>query len=333
MTRARPPVPGTIGAVTERLIRLGVRALVVAIALVAAALAICAFLPGTETHFPDGTEIRSAGGGFIAAPVLAIAAPGVVIWRRPRPWPWLLWAWTAIAVVASGVAFAFMTDVHPRIADVVLWPARTVELGAWILAAMATLGTLLAGFAIQAAEVTYLGDAPLFAARLRRLIVVIAVLGAALVAVGFLPGQAVYDDANNCFGHALGAFGHTEHHHIDCTPSYSELRDTRLAGGLPLAAYVVLLLAPAIVLVRDPRARRAWWWIAWNVGALAAAFGLWIAVEFRLDLFSSTRTLWPAVVVQAGFLGIQVLMFVALPILILCAPPPPIPDARVVARD
>jgi hypothetical protein len=319
--------------VTERGIRIATRALVVAIALVAVALAICAFLPGTETHFPDGTEIRSAGGGFIAAPLLAIAAPGLMIWRRPRPWPWLLWAWTAIAAVASGVALAFMTDVHPRIADVVLWPARAIELGTRILAAMATLGTLLAGFAIQAAEVTYLGDATPLAARLRRLIVAIAALGVALVAVGWFPGHAIYDDANNCFGHALGALGHTEHHNVDCTSSYTELRETRLAGGWPLATYVVLLLAPAIVLYRDPRARRAWWWIVWNIGALAAAFALWIVVDFRVELFSSTQTLWPAHVVQAGVLVIQALVFVALPILLLCAPPPRIPDARVVARD
>jgi hypothetical protein len=315
---------------SERVIRLGVRVLVVAIALAAVTLAIFAFLPGSETHFPDGTEIRSAGGGFIAAAALATAAPGLVIWRRPRPW--LLWAWTVIALVASGVGFAFVDDVHPRYADVLRWPARAVELGLWVLATAATLGTLVAGFALRAAEVSYHDDAPLLAARLRRFIVAIAALGLVLVGVGFLPGQAVYDDASNCFGAAIGAFGHTEHHHVDCTSSYTELRETRLAGGLPLVTYVVLLLAPAIVLYRDPRARRAWWWIAWGVGGLVAAAALWVAIDFHLDLFSRTRTLWPGRVVEGGVAAIQALLLVALPITLLASRRSPIPDAHVVDR-
>lgn len=75
---------------------------------------------------------------------------------------------------------------------------------------------------------------PLLAARLRRLIVAIAVLGLVLVVVGLLPGQEVYDDSNNCFGTALASLGHTEHHHAACTSSYTQLRETRIAGGLPL---------------------------------------------------------------------------------------------------
>lgn len=58
-----------------------------------------------------------------------------------------------------------------------------------MLAAVSVLGTLFAGFAIRAAQVTYNNEAPLLAARLRRFIVVIAVLGLVLVAIGLLDGQ------------------------------------------------------------------------------------------------------------------------------------------------
>jgi len=317
-----------IGVVSDRVIRIGVRVLVAAIALIAGFLAILAFLPGTETHYPDETVIRSAGGAFIAAPVIAIAAPGLVIWSRPRPW--FLWSWAVIAAIAAVVSFSFMYDVRPRTADVVRWTAHAVEIGAWVLAALATLGTLLAGFAIRATQVTYPHEAPLLAGRLRRFIVVIAALGLVLVGVGLLPGQAVHDDANNCFGSALASLGQTEHHHSTCTSSYTELHETRLAGGLPLAIYVLLLLAPAIVLYRDPRARRAWWWIVWSIGGLVVSLALLFLMEFHLDLFSRTTTLWPARIVEGGMGVLQVLLLVALPIMILRSREPRVPKARVV---
>jgi hypothetical protein len=175
-------------------------------------------------------------------------------------------------------------------------------------------------------------EAPLLVARLRRLIVVIAGLGLVLTVVGFLPGQVVYDDANHCFGYALGSLGHTEHHHIDCTSSYTLLRETRLAGGLPLATYVALLLAPAMWLYRTPRARRAWAWIAWGIGSLVASAALWLVVDFHLDLFSRTETLWPGLVVQGGILAIQALLLVAMPIAILRSREPPVPPVRVVEQ-
>jgi hypothetical protein len=314
--------------VSDRSIRIGVRVLVAAIALLAGVLAILAFQPGTETHYPDELVSRDAGGAFIAAAMIATAAPGVMVWSRPRPW--FLWAWTAIAVIASLVSLSFLDEVRPRTADVVRWTARAVELGAWVLAALATLGTLFAGFAIRATQVTYPHEAPLLAGRLRRFILGIAALGLVLVGVGLLPGQAVYDDANNCFGSALASLGQTEHHHSTCSSSYTELQETRLAGGLPLATYVLLLLAPAIVLYRDPRASRAWWWIVWSIGGLVASLALLFLMEFHLDLFSRTTTLWPARVVEGGMGVMQALLLVALPIMILRSREPRIPKARVV---
>ena len=46
--------------------------------------------------------------------------------------------------------------------------------------------------------------------RLRRLILATAALGLIVAAVGVLPGQAVYDDANRCVGTALASLGATD---------------------------------------------------------------------------------------------------------------------------
>lgn len=310
-----PPILRHHDLMSERGVRIAVRVLVVAIGVVAAVIAVLAFQPAVEVHYPDEVITYDAGGGFVAAAVLATAAPGLLVWRRPRAW--FLWAWTVIAIVTSIISLSFGEDVHHHPAGLVYWTAGAAWALSWVLAGLATLGTLLAGFASQVAAVTYEPEATVLAARLRRFIRVIAVLGLVLVGVGLLPGQEVYDDANNCLGGAIASLGMTEHHHAACSVSYTQLRETRLAGGLPLAIYVVLLLAPALVLYRDPRARRAWWWVVWGVGGLLVAAALVLLLEFHLDIFSKTRTLWPTRVVQGGVAAMQALMLVALPITIV----------------
>jgi hypothetical protein len=170
---------------------------------------------------------------------------------------------------------------------------------------------------------------PLLAARLRRLIQVIAVVGVVLVGIGLLPGVEVYDDESNCLGYALGSLGMTEHHHIDCTPSYTKLREIRIAGGRALAGYVVMLLAPAMLLYRRPSAPWAWAWLAWGISSLVAGIALWVVVDFHLDLFSHTRRLWPSYVVGGGVLAIQGLLLVGVPVAVLRSREPRVPEARV----
>lgn len=314
------------GPMGERMVRIGVRVLIVATGLLAAIIAVLAFQPAVEVRYPDEVVTYDAGGLFIAVVVLATAAPGLIVWRHPRSW--LLWSWTLIALVTSIISLAFADDVQRHPAGILFWTAGATWTLSWVLAAVATLGTLLAGFASKAAAVTYDHEAPVLAARLRRFVVVIAVLGLVLLGVGLLPGQEVYDDANDCLGGAIASLGMTEHHHAACSASYTQLRETRLAGGLPLVIYVVLLLAPALVLYRDPRARRAWWWVVWGAGGLLVAAALVLLLEFHLDIFSQTRTLWPTRVVQGGVAAMQALMLVALPITIVRSREPRLPVAR-----
>lgn len=160
------------------------------------------------------------------------------------------------------------------------------------------------------------GDAPELAARLRRLIIGLTVLAVVLLGIGLLPGERVYDDANNCFGHVFGALGNTEHQPSACESSYTRLSEIRLAGGLPLAIYLVVVVGPGWLIYRRPGARRAWWWFAWSiVGAvLSACLGFYL--EFHLDLFSRTVILWPTRVVEVGVATIQLALLLGLPITI-----------------
>jgi len=119
---------------------------------------------------------------------------------------------------------------------------------------------------------------------------------------------------------ALSALGNTEHHTDDCQPSYTVMGEPRRVGGLSLSLYVVLLLGPGAWLYRDARrcrARWAWGWIAWNVAAAIGCLALWASFELDLDVFAHTETLWPGYSAVVGWLAVQVLMMVVLPIVIL----------------
>jgi len=153
--------------------------------------------------------------------------------------------------------------------------------------------------------------------RLRRFIQVLAAIAILTMTLGWCPGEQRGYDANHCFGRALSALGNTEHHTDNCTPSYTVMGEPRRVGGLSLSLYVVLLLGPAGWLYRDARPWRAWGWIAWNVAAAIGCLALWVTFELDLDIFGHTETLWPGYGVVVGWLAIQVLMMVALPIVIL----------------
>src|SRR5262249_20776610 len=122
---------------------------------------------------------------------------------------------------------------------------------------------------------------------------------------------------NNCFGHVFGSLASTEHQQGACESSYTRLSETRLAGGVPLAVYLIIVVAPGWLVYLAPRARPAWWWFAWSiVGAvLSACLGFYL--EFNLDLFSRTVILWPTRVVEAGVAAIEVALLLGLPLVIV----------------
>ena len=171
-------------------------------------------------------------------------------------------------------------------------------------------------------------EPPELAARLRRLIVALTVLAVVLLGIGLLPGERVYDDANNCFGHVFGALASTEHQQSACESSYTQLRETRLAGGVPLAVYLIIVVAPGWLVYRTPRARPAWWWFAWSIigAVLSACLGFYL--EFNLDLFSRTVILWPTRVVEAGIAVIEVALLLGLPLVVVRSRTRPVATER-----
>jgi hypothetical protein len=313
--------------VSPRLSRIAVRALVAICVMIAAVIAVVAFMPGTEVPSPYGMEIRQAGGMRVAVLAIAAVFPGLVAWIAPRP-P-VLWLWTAIALVVSLLLYGLLENVNSPRAHLVWWPAPAVEAAVWALAVSTVLGSYIAGFAVDASEARYGGEAPELAARLRKLITGLAVLAVVLIGVGLLPGQRVYHDANHCLGRALAALHLAE---PSCTSSYTDLRGTYPAGGLRLALYLVVVLVPAWPLYRDPRAPRAWKWFAASIAAGIIAGNLVFYLEVEPDALSHTVTLWPARIVEAGVAAIQVVLLLALPLTIARSRTPRVPTARVVAR-
>jgi hypothetical protein len=145
--------------------------------------------------------------------------------------------------------------------------------------------------------------------RLRRIVGIVWMLGAAGAIVGLFPGERVYDDANNCFGSAIaGLFLHGGDH--GCTASYTKLVAERPAGGLPMVLFVGAIAAYGWLLVRHPRRWVAAAWGLWTAVALVAFF----AATFKLDLFSHTETLWATPVAYTLVGAMLLLIFPIAPI-------------------
>ncbi len=153
-----------------------------------------------------------------------------------------------------------------------------------------------------------LADEPL-ARRLRRVVRLACVVGALALAIGLLPGERLYQDSNNCFGNAVVGMFMTEDAPA-CTPAYDKLVETRLAGGLPLAIALVLVLLPGYFVYRGPRRSLAITWSLWtlSVGVLYLMF------TFDLVLFDKAEVLWPqhAVGMLAGTLAVLVVVIAPL---------------------
>ena len=308
---------------TSQVPRIAARALVALSIALAALIAVVAFMPGTEVRYYDGAEIRQAGGIIVSVLAIAAATPGLFVWIAATRS--VLWLWTAVALVASLALYSFLDAVHPPQADVVWWPARIVETAVWALIIASVLGSYVLGFAVQATEASRDTAAPELAARLRRLVVGIAVLGAALLAVGFLPGQRVYHDANHCVGATLAT---------SCISEFTELHGTYPAGGeLRLPLYLLVVLAPAWSVHRAPRAQHAWSWFYAAIAGSVVAGNLVCWLELDFDLLSRTVTLWPARVVELGVVAIQAVLLLGLPLMIARSQPSRVPAARVVRRD
>jgi hypothetical protein len=318
--------------VNPRVPQIAASVLVALTLAIAGLIAVLAFMPWSDVRYYNGVQIRQAGGIIIAVPAMIAAVPGLFVWIETRPA--LLWTWTAVALGASLALYVLLDHVQPAPVNVVWWPTRVVEVALWTLMLSTVLGSYVLGFAIRASETSRDEAAPEFAPRLRRLILGIAALAVALLVIGSLRGQRVYHDANQCFGSALAVWGRAEHRHVPCTSLFTELTGIYPAGGgLRLALYLLVVLAPAWPAYRRPQPRQAWAWFAAAIVGSIVAGNLMCWLELDVDSVSRTVTLWPARVVELGVAAIQVLLLLGLPLMIARSRLARVPIARVVRRD
>lgn len=156
-----------------------------------------------------------------------------------------------------------------------------------------------------------------FTRRFRRIVQLCVVLAILACIAGMLPGSRAYEDANNCAGEALGSLGLTEHHHIDCTPSYTHLVAEEPAGGFRLVLALAVFLIPGLVGYRKPRGVYAVVWPLWFIGEACAIF----AMSFELRLFQHVVVLWPLHAVEILVGTILVLACIGAPIAALVSRP------------
>jgi hypothetical protein len=318
---------------SQRLLTLAIRALVVTVVALAAITAALGFLDARVEYWADGsshTYPTDRSGVPLLIAMIAFALPGVLAWKWPEPRT--LFSWVVIGwITALGYHVIGPGDTHfdrSSAGTEWLWPCRAVEILSALTTVVIIVATPLAAFATVAVRATYDGESPKLATRLRRIAHLVVAIGLVVMAVGFLPGERVYSDSNNCFGRAVVGF---EHPSSECTSRYDQLDETRLAGGVPLVLYIVSALAPAILIQAEPRRRRGWHWLLWSlltgVGGLAVLFLL----TFHLDLFAHTVQLWPQTIVIAGTLAIMALLLLALPLVLLLTRDGPAepPEARV----
>jgi hypothetical protein len=171
---------------------------------------------------------------------------------------------------------------------------------------------------------------------LRTVCVVAGALGVGMLALGALPGFAVYADSANCFGRAFaGVFSHG--HASPCESSYV-LHHTERVIDEPLSwlALVGILGFGVLVWVR-PKLRFALLWSLATVGLGALA----VVASFELHLFDRVVQLWPSQVF--GLLAVALIFLLIAFVPAACAvflwiyrtrptPPPELPRATVVER-
>lgn len=152
------------------------------------------------------------------------------------------------------------------------------------------------------------------ARRIRRCVVIAALLGVAAGIAGMLPGHQHFADSRDCFGIGLSTLFGIEHPpHAPCEPVYDKLVGESPAGGYQLALYIAVVLACGGFVYRRPSRANAFGWSVLAIFIGAA----WIAATFSLGhMFEQTKVLPAARVTEVLFGS---MMVVVVPITMLVA--------------
>lgn len=253
------------------------------------------------TAITASSVLRGSSGTHFALMVFLpfLIAPGVIVWRWPRPR--LFAIWMAFAACSSII---WSLGGSPYQYERALPGWRAVQVSAWTTIGIIVVGSAIAAFWFSARPVSGEDLATPLARRLRRVVQLVVPTAIVTGVAGLLPGYEMY-------------FGDTHLH-------------TETAGGGWLILFLALALAPAAVVYRDPRRRWAWIWAGWT---LPSGF-LVMAVSFGFKIFERAVPLWPAHVVRFGVGTILVLLVIAVPLIALAsrgsdeAAPSRLPQAR-----
>lgn len=144
---------------------------------------------------------------------------------------------------------------------------------------------------------------------LRALCVIAWALGAGMFALGWLPGTEIYEDANNCAGHAFDGW-FVDVRPASCTPHYvlastARVLDTRLQW-LSLA----LMLAPGAFVWWKPKLGLALLWSVLAIPTVILAMFVWL----DLYLLERTVSLWPRDVFAVLASALVILLVAGVPI-------------------
>ncbi|MBA2540240.1 MAG: hypothetical protein H0V17_11435 [Deltaproteobacteria bacterium] len=144
---------------------------------------------------------------------------------------------------------------------------------------------------------------------LRGLIVGLIALCVIAAVFAFIPSVEVYEDRNDCLGHALGGvFAHGPR--SPCQSAYQLVRTDAPIDGAVAVLYLVGLLVPGVLLWFHPLLRYALLWPVWTIVATVVL----LTATFELDLFSHTVRLWPAHVFAIAMTAILAILIVVVPL-------------------
>jgi len=253
---------------------------------------------------------------YYALAVFAIVTGGMAAAVMRRPTVGLAVAWMIACWVATIGYFTFVDPIHAF--------ERPYDAAMSMLGLLVMTGPLVAVCALRAASLPFDPSEPVLAHRLRSLFRVMLGIAIAISIIAFFPGQAEYGDAHDCLGMVFAAHGHSE-----CTPSYTHLEHTRMAGGPFVFLVLLVVLSPIQIAYRTPRRRPIAAWLVWILLGSALLGMLALAILFSLALFSRIEILWPEHVVLLGIGVLVCMLLFILPLILAASRDDAVPRARV----
>ncbi len=241
---------------------------------------------------------------MFALPVGGLAAPIAIKPTVNRAILWVTASWIATPVYWAFVKYSELRD-------------PTYEGAMRVMSMIAVTLPLVGAFSLHGAALAREPEQPILAHRLRSLFRLMLGIAAVISVIAFLPGLAMYDDANHC----------RDLPH--CEPAYTVLAHSWSAGGPFVLAFLLVVLAPIGLAYRVPERRPLRAWIAWIcLGPLLIGM-LSLGIAYHGSQRVRFETLWPQHVVLLGLGVLAVLLLAVLPLVLATTREDSVPRARI----